>query len=270
VTGAYVVGVDAADEFEREVALGDGAALDRLALLIAAHGDPVLDVEAEVARLDRLALEFGGHDATELMGWMGLRGFRGNAEAYYDPENSFLNRVLDRGLGIPISLSVVAMEIGRRCGVHLVGIGLPGEFIVAERDDPDRFHNPFRQRSMGVADVLALLRRFAGPGASLTPEVRRPVPPVAIAGRMLANLANIYSHTRQPAELEWVLRLQSAIPGVPPATRRHHVAVLGDLGRFWDAIRVLSGLMEDPTADSSDDEREADAAMLRQLRANLN
>jgi len=262
--------VDPTEAFRREAARGDEAALDRLAFLIAALGAGPLDVDAELERLDALAEDFGGGDAAELMGWLAIRGFRGNAEAYYDPDNSFLNRVLDRGLGIPISLSVLAIEIGRRCGIHLVGIGLPGEFVVAERDEPDRFHNPFRQRSMTPGDVAELVRRFAGPGASLTPQMREPVGAVAIASRMLTNVAHIYAHTDQPVELEWALRLQVAIPGTRPAVRRQLVATLDQLGRFWDAAEVLTALMDDPTVEPDDDEREADEAMLRQLRGNFN
>lgn len=263
--------MDATEQFRREVALGDGAALDRLALLIASHGTPGgLDIEFEQGRLDELAADFGGGSPAELMGWLGIRGFRGNAEAYYDPDNSYLNRVLDRGLGIPITLSVLAIELGRRCGIELVGIGLPGEFIVAERDHPDCFHNPFRHRSMNSTEVDDLVRRFAGPNAGLTPEMRRPVGAVSIAARMLANLAHIFAHTDQPADLEWVLGLQTSLPGAPPQLRRQRVANLAQLGRFWDASAVLVELMDDPGAPATPDEREADEAMLRQLRGHFN
>ena len=262
--------MDGDDEFAREVALGPRAALDRLAFLIAREATPTLDVDAERRRLDDLAADFGAGTASELMGWLAIRGFRGNASAYYEPENSFLDRVIDRRLGIPITLSVLAIELGRRCGVELVGIGLPGEFIVAERDQPDRFHNPFRHRSMTPAEVTDLVRRFAGPEATLTPDMVQPVPPVAIAARMLANLAHIYGHTDRPADLAWVLRLQSALPGSPPSVRRRLVATLADLGRFWDASEVLVDLMSDPAVRPGRDEREADEAMLRRLRGHFN
>lgn len=262
--------MDVSEEFREEVALGGAAALDRLALLIAAQGAGPLDVSGEQARLDELATDFGGGTAAELMGWLGIRGFRGNADSYYDPDNSFLNRVLDRGLGIPISLSVLAIEVGRRCGIHLVGIGLPGEFIVAERDEPDRFHNPFRHQSMSPAQVTELLRRFAGPAARLTPDMVRPVGALSIAARMLANLAHIYAHTARPADLEWVLRFQTTLPGAAPAVRRQLVATLAALGRFWEASDVLAALVADPLAPATPDEREADETLLTQLRGNLN
>src|SRR5438132_6820413 len=133
--------MDPTAEFGRLVA-APSPPLDRLAFLIAAHARPELDVDAQCERLDEMASDFGGGTAEGLIAWMQARGYRGNADDYYDPENSYLDRVVDRGLGIPITLSVLAIEVGRRAGVHLVGIGLPGEFIVAERDHPDRFHNP--------------------------------------------------------------------------------------------------------------------------------
>lgn len=192
--------------------------LDRAAALIGVHGDPRPSADADggagetVARLDELAERFDGSDATELTAWLAAEGFRGNAGDYYDPRNSYLGEVLDRRLGIPITLSVVAIEVGRRRGIALVGIGLPGEFVVAERDDPDRFHNPFRGRSMDLAEVDALVRRFTGPAGRLTPAMRRPLGTLDISTRMLANLVAIFERTAAHADLAWALRLRATLP----------------------------------------------------------
>jgi regulator of sirC expression with transglutaminase-like and TPR domain len=258
--------VDPTDEFAALVQSPD-APLDRLAFLIAACGDAPVDVDAGCARLDDLADDFGGGTASDLMGWMGIRGFRGNSDEYYDPANSYLNRVLDRGLGIPITLSVVAIEIGRRAGVDLVGIGLPGEFVVAERDHPDRFHNPFRQQSMTPDDVAGLLRRFAGPGAELSTEMRRPVGAAHIAARMLLNLSHIFTHTDRVADLVWALRLRTSLPGAPASVRRELVVALAKAGRTWDAAAELDTVLRLP---ATPDERAADRTLLQQLRAGLN
>lgn len=262
--------VDPFESFRSEVLKGSDASLDRLAFLIPACGTGWLDFDYQIGRLDDLAEEFGGTEASELMGWMAIRGFRGNAKQYYDPDNSFLNRVIDRGLGIPISLSVLAIEVGRRCGIELVGIGLPTEFIVAERDNPDRFHNPFRRRSMTPDDVAQLILRVAGADTVLTPAMRAPVAPTAIAARMLANLAHIYAQTDQLLDLEWVLRLAVSIPGVAVSVRRQFVSTLARRGRFLEATEVLVALMADGSVERSADERNADNKMLRQLRGNLN
>ncbi|MFN8051294.1 MAG: transglutaminase-like domain-containing protein [Acidimicrobiales bacterium] len=212
-----------------ELAAGVDPPLDRLALLVAAHGSRTTDdgfVATQLARLDALADDFGGHTGSELMGWLAIRGFRGNEDDYYDAENSFLDRVMDRGLGIPISLSVLAIEVGRRAGVGLVGIGLPGEFVVAERDHPDRFHNPFRGRSMTPDDVTALVASMAGPDAAASAAARRPVGTVDIVRRMLANLSHIYGQGGRHGDLLWTLRLQAALPGAPPETHRRLARVL--------------------------------------------
>ena len=264
---------DFAEAVQRAVVNPQFVPLDRLALLIAANASPAVDIDLECGRLDQLAHDFGGGSATDLMAWLAVRGFRGNAEDYYHPDNSMLNRVIDRGLGIPITLSVLAIEIGRRCGIELDGIGLPGEFIVAERAQPDRFHNPYRQRSMGTDEVLTMVRRFAGRDAQLTPAMLRPVDELSIIRRMLTNLAHIYSHTDRPSQLEWVLRLQTTLPGIDLAVHRQYAAVLARLGRFWEASEVLSRLIES-TSDDVDlqgrEEIDSDRAALLHLQARLN
>jgi len=75
----------------------------------------------------------------------GPEGFRGNRADYYDPANSLLDQVLARRTGIPITLSVLAMEVGRRVGAPLVGIGMPGHFLVPEAPDGSSFHDPFHR-----------------------------------------------------------------------------------------------------------------------------
>jgi regulator of sirC expression with transglutaminase-like and TPR domain len=109
------------------------------ALLIARAEYPDLDVQAYLQRLDRLAAAAGAgglrqdalgrlHRVREFL--FEEQGFHGNTEEYYDPRNSFLNEVLDRRLGIPITLSLVLIEVGRRLGLTIHGIGLPAHFIV--------------------------------------------------------------------------------------------------------------------------------------------
>ena len=143
-----------------EIAARPEAALDlsEAALLIAREEYPDLDVGLYLARLDGLGSALreraggAGMDAT-LAALNRLlfedQGFRGNTESYYDPRNSFLNDVLDRRTGIPISLSTVYMEVGRRGGIEMEGVGLPGHFVVrvATPDAPllvDPFHGGIR------------------------------------------------------------------------------------------------------------------------------
>lgn len=119
---------------EEEIDLAEGA------LLIAAHEYPGLDVFAYLRRLQdlgtelkrRLRRDIGPTDAVVALNHylFDELGFRGNMQDYYDPRNSFLSDVLDRRLGIPITLSILYMEIGRRLGLALHGVSFPGHFIV--------------------------------------------------------------------------------------------------------------------------------------------
>jgi regulator of sirC expression with transglutaminase-like and TPR domain len=112
--------------------------LARAALAVARLEHPDLDETFELARLDALASRAGAGRRADAAALEKLRrflfeeeGFRGNDGEYYDPRNSCLNDVLDRKLGIPITLSVLTMEVGRRVGIEIAGVGLPGHFIVA-------------------------------------------------------------------------------------------------------------------------------------------
>ncbi|MDA8045945.1 MAG: transglutaminase-like domain-containing protein, partial [Actinomycetota bacterium] len=117
--------------------------LDEAALLISAAADPGLDVDAQMARLDDLGARVGSDepDAVSrlLFGELGLRGDR---DGYYQPVNSYLDRVLDRGLGIPITLAVLLVEVGRRAGVVLEAVGMPGHFLVRDPARPGTLIDP--------------------------------------------------------------------------------------------------------------------------------
>ena len=208
-----------------ELAASGPASPGEMAMLIAAvaaasAGSDAGDVAAEMARFDDLAAEFGGDSGAELIAWMRDRGFRGNVEDYYDVRNSMLDQVLDRGLGIPITLSIVAIEVGARAGIPMVGIGLPGEFILRERDDATAFHNPFRHTSFGPAGITRLLVSFGHHGVDPSPEIIEPVPAVRIIERMLANIVQIATGAGDGEVLDWALLLQTRLPGVNPAASR--------------------------------------------------
>jgi regulator of sirC expression with transglutaminase-like and TPR domain len=187
-----------------EVADRPGA-LAEAALLIAAEEYPDLAVatwQERLVGLGRRAAERITPEMDVVPAATALRrlladdeGFRGNVEDYYDPRNSFLNDVLERRLGIPITLSLVYMEAGLRAGLTVRGIGLPGHFVVlAERHGHQCLLDPYHGgRLLDEAGCAALLAGVHGSEARLRPEHLRPVTGRQILTRMLANLKGVYT-----------------------------------------------------------------------------
>jgi len=237
-------------------------ALDEVALLIAAH-DHDVDVSAQMARLDELAI--GAPPSPDALSTYLFveRGFVGNSVDYSDPRNSFLDTVLDRRLGLPIALSVLMIEVGRRAGLDLVGIGMPGHFLVGA--DHGVFFDPFHGGER--LDAHGCRERFATTqgDAPFLPEYLAPVGAHAIVARMLANLVRSYV-ARDPASAVWAARLRLRVPGGSPSDRREAAALLGTLGRFEEAAAELAAIaaeLDGPAASRV----ERDAAAYR-ARAN--
>jgi regulator of sirC expression with transglutaminase-like and TPR domain len=200
--------------------------LDEAALLIGAWEHEAFDVAPHLRALDGLAKraapaiegatspdEVGRALAATLFQKL---AFRGNTEAYYDPRNSFLADVIERRVGIPISLSVLYMEVARRLGLDVGGVGFPGHFLV--RVDGGRaplILDPFRGgTALDRADLEALLVRSVGPDARLDDVSLSPSPKRAILVRMLNNLAGIYGRDGDTARsLEVLERVAALDPG---------------------------------------------------------
>lgn len=128
--------------------------------------------------------------------------FKGNSEEYYDPRNSFLNEVLDRRLGIPISLSLLYLEVARRADIPMVGIGLPGHFIVGLLS-PGRtlYVDPFHQgQMMTVKECSDRVAKIFDGQMPFTPDHLDPVDARGILFRLLTNLKNIYMESHSFAK----------------------------------------------------------------------
>jgi len=178
--------------------------LDVAALELAAIEFPGLDLEASFFRLDNIAEQIDSQLTRNATGLDFIRAaneivfdvlqFRGNEDDYYDPRNSCLNSVLMRRLGIPISLSVVYIEVARRLGRPVYGVGLPGHFIVAYEDADSRYWiDPFnRGRILSFADCCALAKQNASVDLRSNPALLAPVNKRQILVRMLSNLKAIY------------------------------------------------------------------------------
>jgi len=184
------------------------------ALEIARIGHPELDPAPTLAALDHLAEAARARvphgtpaaDAARALAryLFQERGFQGNADDYYDPRNSFLNDVVERKLGIPISLSVLAIEVGRRLGIPIDGVGFPGHFLVRAADARDVLLLDCFAGGATVQqdELLERLRTLAGSsGPDFThvpPRFLEPVPTSDVLARMLRNLLRIYLERREP------------------------------------------------------------------------
>jgi regulator of sirC expression with transglutaminase-like and TPR domain len=178
--------------------------LDIAALELARVEFPGLDLEASLFRLHNLAEQVNSQLPQNASGLDFIRiankllfdtlQFRGNEDDYYDPRNSCLNSVLMRRLGIPISLSIVYIEIARRLSRPVYGVGLPGHFIVAYEDAKARYWvDPYHSgRILSFADCCALAKETGGVDVRANPAVLAPVNNRQILVRMLSNLKAIY------------------------------------------------------------------------------
>ena len=209
----------------------DGLPLDQACLLIAAHARPGLDVAAYLEKLDRRAAGLVGrsHDAF-VEDLFGPGRYTGNTLAYYEADNSLLDQVIDRQLGIPITLAVAAIELGRRVGTPFVGIGMPGHFLLRVHADSERFYDPFHgPLPLDAEECRRLYHAAAGQGARFDPSYLAPVTNQAIVTRILTNLKVVYQRNSDLGSLSWVMRLRSCIPGVGEAEhdeRRRMFSVL--------------------------------------------
>jgi regulator of sirC expression with transglutaminase-like and TPR domain len=234
--------------------------LDEALLLIAAHADPALDLAAQQARLDELA---GGVTAPTVDAvrahLFDELGFTGDQATYYDARNSLLPDVLERRLGIPLSLAVVTIEVGRRCGVAIDGIGMPGHYLVRPQDEPERYLDAFHGgRWLDEAGCRALFEQTAE-GMPWDARYLRPDASWSLVARTLNNLAGAYRRVGDRVGLCWVLELRLLLPGATVQERRELGLLLGASGRFTAGAEVL---------EASAEERDHTAAA--RLRARLN
>lgn len=254
------------------------------ALLIATNVYPTLDIEAYLRRLDALAAALrarlpGELSVVDRIGALNRflfeeHGFRANVDDYYDPRNSCLNQVLDRKLGIPITLSLIYMEIGRRIGLSLHGIGFPGHFLVrcALREGL-LVLDPFDGgRSLSIDELRrrleALLHRDVAPG-SVAAHLTGASPREMLA-RMLRNLKAIYTerqdHLRALPFAHWITL---ATPDNVDAVRDRGIAYM-KLDCFRAALTDLERYLELAPAANDHDEIRGHVVQLRRSAARLN
>ena len=245
------------EDFAALAAAGERTDLARAALAIARIAYPDLDPAPYVRQLDDLAAAVRPRlypqaspeaAVTELAGYLfGECGFRGSQEEYYDPRNSYLNDVLERRTGIPITLSLVLIETGARLGLGIEGVGFPGHFLVrvAGSRGPLLLDPFYGGRPIGERELLARYRTFVGSDApALPPDALATTGTPAILTRMLRNLLRAYldqkdhAHALAAADLLLVLVPDSADEVRVRGLLYEHLecfgAALGDFRRYLE------------------------------------
>ncbi|MGB8933432.1 MAG: transglutaminase-like domain-containing protein [Anaeromyxobacteraceae bacterium] len=237
--------------------------LAEAALAVAAEEYPSLDTGKYLARLDEIAARVRTHAPAPVRAGtilMAVRNvlfeeerFRGNDEDYYDPRNSFLNEVLDRRLGIPITLSLLYMEVARRVGLRLQGVAFPGHFLLkyAPQGGPEVFIDPYNGGEVLSSDECVARFKAASHGRPLDPRHLAGVGPKQILARLLHNLKRIYLERADDIRLWWVVdRLLQLDPDQPEELRDRGL-ISARLGAAAAASKDLTAYL-DIASDSPD------------------
>jgi regulator of sirC expression with transglutaminase-like and TPR domain len=248
--------------------------LAEAALAIAAEEYPALDAGRYVARLDELAARVRRHAPHPLRAGtllMAVRTvlfeeerFRGNDEDYYDPRNSFLNEVLDRRLGIPISLTLLYMEVARRAGLPLQGVAFPGHFLAkyAPPGGPEVFIDAYNGGEVLSTDECIARFQAASHGRAVEPRHLAGVGPRPILTRMLHNLKRIYLERSDDVRLWWVVDRLLMVDPSQPEELRDRGLISARLGNAAAAARDLAAYL-DVAPDSPD------SPQVREILANV-
>ena len=236
--------------------------LEKAALYIAQEEYPELEVEAVVQRLDRMADEARDYLPPEpypLKVVQGINrylyedlGFVGNAQDYYEPRNSFLNQVLERRTGIPITLALVYLAIARRLDFPMVGIGLPGHFLIRPAVvEMEIFVDAFHQGEiLFMADCAERLQQVYGHPVPMEPQFLAAVTPRQFLARMLTNLKVIYFNKGDiPKTLAAIERILLMFPDAPLELRDRGMLYFRT-NRWVEARQDLEAYLENrPQAD---------------------
>ena len=252
--------------------------LARAALLIAQAEYPHLDLDAYLGRLDALAAgvatrlaqagtPWGSADPPTVIAALNAvlfadLGFHGNSSDYYDPRNSFLNEVLDRRTGIPITISLVYMEVAARLGLRLFGIGMPGRFIVQypgqdgggpHPHSGELFIDPYAGGALLTrADCVDHFRNLYGPDFTFAPEHLTPLTRHQILARLLGNLKAIYLRAHDYARAVIIVDRLVLVQPAAIWELKDRGILYYRLGGFVAALRDLQRyLKHDPDAEDA-------------------
>jgi regulator of sirC expression with transglutaminase-like and TPR domain len=257
--------------------------LARAALTIARTEYPDLSLEQYVRRLDQLSRAVKTRlpeiaDCSETIAALNQvlfveQGFRGNGENYYDPRNSFLNDVLDRKLGIPITLALVYMAVAGRIGFPLFGVGMPGHFLLKHYDVEGRetLIDPYSNGAVVTPrECQNRLDEIYSGQVLLQPEFLLSVSRRQMLTRMLNNLKNIYMAARNFRKALQVVDLICAIYPRSPGDVKQRALLRYSVGQMRGAAEDFEEYVKmSPEASDSDEIRHT-ALSIRRSLATLN
>ncbi len=196
----------------------------------------------------------------------GVAGFQGDRAQYSNPANSLLDQVLERRLGLPITLSILGVELGRRCGINFVGIGMPSHFLIREVGNEEEFYDPFSGGvALSLSQVQLLFQSLQGPQQRFDQAYVAPTEHHLILMRVLNNLQVAYTRLADRQRLLITLKLKTAMPQCQPETFMQLANVLGSVGDFIRAAEMHDRLC---VADPRNVAAHEQAA--REFRARLN
>ena len=242
-----------------------------IALRLARDEFPKLDVDAHLGELNSMA-----HEARRYMnGGLGAKvaglcrylfhdmGFHGNVKNYYDPHNSYFNLVLERRTGIPITLSALIMTVGRRAGLHMEGVGLPGHFIAkAVEGQQEILIDPFHGgRVVTAADCENLVRQVTGVVFEVSPLALEAVPAGLMVQRLLGNLKAIYLKAEDYPRGLRVLQRLFQLNQRDAVLRRDLGTTLATLGQHGKAIDHLRFYLDQ--APEAEDKKDMETILKR-------
>lgn len=253
--------------------------LVRAALTIARTEYPDLDCDAYVARVDELArlAEARISEVGEVQQTIAAlnrvlfeeAGLRGNREEYYDVRNSFLNDVLDRGLGIPITLALIYMEVGRRLGFPLFGVGMPGHFLLKhyDIDGKETLIDCFNGGDiLNAQDCQQKLDEIYAGQMTLRPEFLFAVSRRQILTRILNNLRSIYMAARNFRKTLPLIDLILVIYPRSPEDVKQRALLRYSLGQNLGAVEDLENYLKmSPDASDADETRQTALSIRRSL-----
>jgi len=256
--------------------------LARAALLIAAESNPNLDVDRTLHTLDTWADELRARlqpDWNNLQKLARLRNFvfedlrfRGDQEDYYSPSNSMLNEVMERRLGVPLTLSIVFMELGWRVGMPLEGVGFPGHFLVRLTGEPlDLLLDPYRDgMSVHEEDCHRMLNEISGGKLVLRDDYLHSITKHDMIARLLLNLKGAYLRAEDDrgalAAVELLLVLR---PGDVEEVRDRGL-LFYRLRRYGPALRDIERYLEGRPDAPDRESLEVHVRNLRRLISSLN